>query len=147
MQIKWLWSVWNTRLSWNMIKTLENQTAVINFISFQFLDHNANTNFIHANVLMRLLAKNDLDIKVHVMQARFAETFLINFWSILTIKITKYFDLKITNQDPKINSSTRSSNRPLAFCHKAPEMKHSLLMLALFNKNINAQICSKIRGI
>ena len=62
-----------------MLKTLENQTAVINFISFQFLDHNANTNFIHANVLMRLLAKNDLDIKVLVMQARFAETFLINF--------------------------------------------------------------------
>lgn len=140
MQIKWLWSIWNTRLSWNMSKTLENQTAVINFISFQFLDHNTNTNFIHANVLMRLLAKNDLDIKVLVMQARFAETFLINFWSIL-------INLKITNQDPKINSSTRSSNRPLAFCHKAPEMKHSLLMLALFNKNINAQICSKIRGI
>lgn len=140
MQIKWLWSIWNTRLSWNMSKTLENQTAVINFTSFQFLDHNTNTNFIHANVLMRLLAKNDLDIKVLVMQARFAETFLINFWSIL-------INLKITNQDPKINSSTRSSNRPLAFCHKAPEMKHSLLMLALFNKNINAQICSKIRGI
>lgn len=140
MQIKWLWSIWNTRLSWNMLKTLENQTAVINFTSFQFLDHNTNTNFIHANVLMRLLAKNDLDIKVLVMQARFAETFLINFWSIL-------INLKITNQDPKINSSTRSSNRPLAFCHKAPEMKHSLLMLALFNKNINAQICSKIRGI
>ena len=140
MQIKWLWSIWNTRLSWNMLKALENQTAVINFISFQFLDHNTNTNFIHANVLMRLLAKNDLDIKVLVMQARFAETFLINFWSIL-------INLKITNQDPKINSSTRSSNRPLAFCHKAPEMKHSLLMLALFNKNINAQICSKIRGI
>lgn len=140
MQIKWLWSIWNTRLSWNMLKTLENQTAVINFISFQFLDHNTNTNFIHANVLMRLLAKNDLDIKVLVMQARFAETFLINFWSIL-------INLKITNQDPKINSSTRSSNRPLAFCHKAPEMKHSLFMLALFNKNINAQICSKIRGI
>lgn len=140
MQIKWLWSIWNTRLSWNMLKTLENQTAVINFISFQFLDHNTNTNFIHANVLMRLLAKNDLDIKVLVMEARFAETFLINFWSIL-------INLKITNQDPKINSSTRSSNRPLAFCHKAPEMKHSLLMLALFNKNINAQICSKIRGI
>ena len=62
-----------------MSKTLENQTAVINFTSFQFLDHNTNTNFIHANVLMRLLAKNDLDIKVLVMQARFAETFLINF--------------------------------------------------------------------
>lgn len=43
-----------------MLKALENQTAVINFISFQFLDHNKNTNLIHANVLMRLLAKNDL---------------------------------------------------------------------------------------